>query len=258
MDEKGKSSNERSEEKEQEEVSENGSTRREPAVEDSNAAGPSASVPEIRARFDSSLSLVDHHREPLHCPARTDGISGEPADSDSEGESQDGELVSQNVIDDVCRMYLSLIVRETYRINSMSQAPRSASAFAALKRLGFPSSFERAFKARYGAVADGRPSTLRDDRLTGAAAQVPDYIKNILDEYGLSGILDNEKPDVGHVDDHFVGESSGRSGLGCGDPERSRLRHRGNVRRPSAPSDAENNTDTQESDSEAKEKGEVE
>lgn len=244
MAEKGESSNERSEEKGQEEVSDDGSTWRE-TVMDSNAAGPSASVPETRARFRSSSSLIDHRRE--------------PDDPESEWEGQADELVSEDVINDVCQMYCNVILSETSRINAMSQPPNSPGAFRELARLRFPSSFQDAFKARFGAVANGQPLASRDHRLLSADAEVPDYLKNILDEYGLSGIFANkEQSNAVHVDDQSVYEGNGRSGHGYGDRGSSRLGHSSNVRHPSAPSHADDGTDTHSSGSEAKEMEEVE
>ncbi|XP_050032975.3 uncharacterized protein [Dermacentor andersoni] len=188
MDEKKKGSNERSEEEGHEEISgDDGSTRRKSTAAESNAGGPSASVSETAgSRFGSPPSPVEHRRvEPPHRrPPLVDGVPvGEPADPE---------------------------VEETYRINSMSQLPNFVRAFRALTRLVFPSSFQDAYKARYagGTVAGGgsRRPALRDGRLLSADAQVPDYPKNIIDAYGLSGVFtDKDQPDVVHVDDQFVG-----------------------------------------------------
>lgn len=251
MDEKGKSSTERSEEKGQEEVSAAGSSLRQTAM-DSNAPGPSTSVPENRSRFGSSLSLVDHRREPLYRPALTDGASRELADPECDIESQADELVSQDVINDVCRMYCNVIAREAHRVDMMAPPPGYFDAFRALTRLGFPRAFEHAFKATFGAVDNAHPLVLRDRRLENAAdAQVPDFLKNILDEYGLSGVFGNQRqPDVAHIHDQSVCEDNGRSGHGHGD--------RGNARQPFAPSRADNGPDSQSSGSEAKEEEEVE
>ncbi|XP_075559486.1 uncharacterized protein LOC142590996 [Dermacentor variabilis] len=269
MDVKGKSSNERSEEEGHEESSgDDGSTRRNSTAAESDAGGPSASVSETAgSSFGSPPSPVDPRQvEPPHCrPALDDGVPvGEPADPEVEWEGQQqqaAELVSEDVVDDVCRMYCNVIARETYRINSMCQPPNFVGAFRALTRLGFPGSFQDAFKARYagGAVAGGggRPPALRGGRLLSADAQVPDYLKNIIDAYGLSGVFaDKGQPDVVRVDDQFVCESDGRSEVGYrGRPRLGRL---ANARRPFAQSRADDSTDSQPSGSDAEEKEEVE